>query len=98
MEIAVRREDGMVILSPVGKIDFATAPEFEIVIEENAENAESMVLDMERVDYISSAGLRAILYADNLMSVKNGVIIKNVNESVREILDISGFSRELKIE
>ena len=98
MEIIVKAENGTVTLTPMEKIDFISAPELENVIEENADNFECMVLDMENVDYISSAGLRAILLADNLMSEKKGLAIKNANTSVREILDISGFSSELKIE
>lgn len=85
-------------LSPMEKIDFVSAPELEKVIEEYAEKAERMVIDMAMVDYISSAGLRAILLADNLMSEKKGLVLKNVNTGVKDILDISGFSRELKIE
>ena len=91
-------ENETAILSPMEKIDFVTAHEFETVIEEYAEKAESMVIDMAMVDYISSAGLRAILLADNLMCEKKGLVLTNVNTSVRDILDISGFSRELKIE
>ena len=85
-------------LSPMEKIDFVSAPELEKVIEEYAEKAERMVIDMAMVDYISSAGLRAILLAENLMSEKKGLVLKNVNTGVKDILDISGFSRELKIE
>ena len=85
-------------LSPMEKIDFVSAPELEKVIEEYAEKAERMVIDMAMVDYISSAGLRAILLAENLMSEKKGLVLKNVNTGVKDILDISGFSRELKSE
>ncbi len=98
METKVQLENNVAILQPMERIDFVSAPDFEKAIEENAEKAESMVLDMANVDYISSAGLRAILFADNLMSGKKGMSLKNVNAAVREILDISGFSRELKIE
>ena len=98
MNIKAIVENETAILSPMEKIDFVSAPEFEKVIEEYAEKAESMVIDMAMVDYISSAGLRAILFADNLMSEKKGLVLKNVDTGVKDILDISGFSRELKIE
>ena len=98
MDIKAIVENGTAILSPLEKIDFVSAPEFEKVIEEYSGKAESMVIDMAMVDYISSAGLRAILLADNLMSEKEGLVLKNVNTGVMDILDISGFSRELKIE
>ena len=98
MDIKAIVENGTAILSPLEKIDFVSAPEFEKVIEEYSGKAENMVIDMAMVDYISSAGLRAILLADNLMSEKKGLVLKNVNTGVMDILDISGFSRELKIE
>ena len=98
MDIKGIVENETAILSPLEKIDFVSAPEFEKVIEEYSEKAESMVIDMAMVDYISSAGLRAILLADNLMSEKKGLVLKNVDTGVKDILDISGFSRELKIE
>ena len=98
MDIKGIVENETAILSPLEKIDFVSAPEFEKVIEEYSGKAESMVIDMAMVDYISSAGLRAILLADNLMSEKKGLVLKNVNTGVMDILDISGFSRELKIE
>ena len=98
MNIKAIVENETAILSPMEKIDFVSAPEFEKVIEEYAEKADSMVIDMAMVDYISSAGLRAILFADNLMSEKKGLVLKNVDTGVKDILDISGFSRELKIE
>lgn len=98
MDIKAIVENGTAILSPLEKIDFVSAPEFEKAIEEYSGKAESMVIDMAMVDYISSAGLRAILLADNLMSEKKGLVLKNVNTGVMDILDISGFSRELKIE
>ena len=98
MNIKAIVENETAILSPMEKIDFVSAPEFEKVIEEYAEKAESMLIDMAMVDYISSAGLRAILFADNLMSEKKGLVLKNVDTGVKDILDISGFSRELKIE
>lgn len=97
MEIKVKKENGTVILSPMDKVDFVSAPELESLIEENAADAESMVIDMESVDYISSAGLRAILFADSLMCEKKGLVITNINVSVREILNISGFTKELNI-
>ncbi|MDO5444171.1 MAG: STAS domain-containing protein [Eubacteriales bacterium] len=98
MIINVVNENGTVTLTPMEKVDFVSAPELEQEIEQSAETADRMILDLCNVDYISSAGLRAILLADNLMSEKNGLVLKNVNSYVQEILNISGFSSELKIE
>ena len=98
MNVDVKNENGCVVLSPTDKIDFVSAPDFEKIIEAQAGSADRMIIDMGQVEYISSAGLRAILFADDLMSEKSGLVLRNVGNSVKEILDISGFSNVIKIE
>lgn len=97
MDIEIRKENDVVILLPKSKIDFVVAPEFESVIESQSNEGKKMIIDMESVEYISSAGLRAILYADELMSDKEGLELRNVSNGIKEILDISGFSNVLTI-
>lgn len=98
MEVIVKSDNNVVTLSPQGRLDFSSAPDLQKAVEENASRADKMVLDMSAVDYISSAGLRVILFSDNLMREKNGLWIKNCNDSVKEIFDITGFSAVLNIE
>ena len=98
MKVNVVYEGKTAIVAPGEKIDFVTAPEFEKVIEEHTEKADDIVIDMKDVDYISSAGLRVILYADNIMSEKGGLKLRNVCGNVKEVLDISGFSKIVNIE
>lgn len=98
MQIDVNVEGNEVTIIPRDIIDFTSAPELEKVIEEEASKSQRMVIDMGEVPYISSAGLRAILLADNLMDDKSGFALKNVNSSVKELLNISGFTDELDIE
>ena len=50
------------------------------------------------LDYISSAGLRVILSAQKLMNKQGEMIVKNVNETGREIFEITGFCDVLTIE
>ncbi len=57
-----------------------------------------MIFDMSKVSYISSAGLRSILNADELMEDKNGIKLINVNKDVKSILDMTNFSSMLNIE
>ena len=57
-----------------------------------------MIMDLSQVDYISSAGLRILLNADELMADKDGFIIKNVSPSVMEVLVMTGFAEALTIE
>ena len=61
-------------------------------------NAESLVLDFSKLEYISSAGLRVLLSAHKAMSAKGGMKVKNVNEIVREVFEVTGFADILTIE
>ena len=81
-----------------GRLDTMTAPELEAELKKSMDGAESLVLDFSKLDYISSAGLRVLLFAHKAMSSKGGMKVKNVNEIVREVLDVTGFSDILTIE
>ena len=81
-----------------GRLDTMTAPELEAEMNQNLENAESLTLDFSKLDYISSAGLRVLLSAHKAMSAKGGMKVTNVNEIVREVFEVTGFSDILTIE
>ena len=81
-----------------GRLDTMTAPELEAELNNSLQNADSLTLDFSKLDYISSAGLRVLLSAHKAMSTKGGMKVKNVNEIVQEVLDVTGFSDILTIE
>jgi len=81
-----------------GRLDTMTAPELEAELNSSLENAETLTIDMAKLDYISSAGLRVLLSAHKAMSSKGGMKVKNVNEIVREVLEVTGFADILTIE
>lgn len=81
-----------------GRLDTVTAPELETLLNAKMTSADSLVLDFEKLEYISSAGLRVLLSAHKAMSKKNGMKVKNVNEIVREVFDVTGFSDILTVE
>ena len=81
-----------------GRLDTITAPELEKEIKENITGVEKLVLDLKELDYISSAGLRVILSAQKIMNKQGEMIVKNVNETVNEIFEITGFCDVLTIE
>lgn len=86
------------ILALVGRLDSSAAPEFESKIEALLPTESSITLDLENLEYISSAGLRVILKAQKSLESKDGLRLKNVSESVKEVFDITGFSDFLTIE
>lgn len=98
MTIKVFEENGTPVLAPEGKIDHVTVKDFEVKINELAENHDSMILDMAGVEYVSSAALRAILNAGDILERKNGMVLKNVNNRVMEIFNITGFTDYLNIQ
>ena len=80
-----------------GRLDTTTAPDLEKQIN-GIENADSLVLDFSKLDYISSAGLRVLLAAHKTFAKKGGMLVKNVNEIVLDIFDVTGFKDILNIQ
>lgn len=85
------------VFSLEGRLDTITAPELEQEIRALPDDMSGLTLDMEKLDYISSAGLRVLLIALKKMEHQGGVQVVNVNENIRGILDITGFSDILTI-
>ena len=81
-----------------GRLDSTTAPALETELKAVLDHASEIVLDMEKLDYISSAGLRVLLSAQKAMMKKGGIQVIHVNEDVMEIFEITGFSDILNIE
>ncbi|MBP3772158.1 MAG: STAS domain-containing protein [Treponema sp.] len=83
-------------LSIEGRLDTITAPELEKEITA-VSDASSLVIDFSRLDYISSAGLRVLLSAHKAYARKGGLTITNVNDTVLDIFDVTGFKDILNI-
>ena len=81
-----------------GRLDTTTAPELEAELSKSLAGADSLTLDFSKLAYISSAGLRVLLSAHKNMSSKGGMTVKNVNEIVKEVFDVTGFADILTIE
>ena len=80
-----------------GRLDTITAPELEGVIREIVPSVTELVLDFEKLDYISSAGLRVLLSTHKNMTGKGGLKIVNVSRPIMEIFEVTGFSEILTI-
>lgn len=79
-----------------GRLDTTTAPELEAELQ--LEGITELVLDFEKLDYVSSAGLRVLLATQKVMNRQGSMLISNVNEGIMEIFEITGFVDILTIE
>ncbi len=98
MTINTTTEGAGVTVALSGRLDTTTAPQLEAELSAIPESAETLVLDMSALEYLSSAGLRVILAAHKRMSRRGGLIVRHVNETIREIFDVTGFTDILTIE
>lgn len=85
-------------LQIVGRLETTTAPVLEEVIDTSLTGVEELVMDMGELEYVSSAGLRVILKAQKLMNTQGEMRVTNVNETIMEVFDITGFVDILTIE
>ena len=80
-----------------GRLDTTTAPELEASLSD-LNDVENLILDFEKLEYVSSAGLRVLLALQKAMKVKGSMVIRNVNDTIMEVFDITGFADILTIE
>ncbi len=97
MTITKTLENKKAILSVEGWLDTNSAPELGSEIEALSD-IESLILDFDKLEYISSAGLRILLSTQKIMNKQGSMVIKNVNEDVMDIFNITGFADFLTIE
>ena len=98
MEVTVEKRAKYVYVMPAGKVDSNTAPDFESALGGNMEDSGCCIIDFQSVPYITSAGIRVVMVAAKRSSIAGGrLILCGMNEVVRNIFDISGFSKILAI-
>ena len=98
MTITMNQNGTALEIALEGRLDTTTAPELEKTLKETLGGVEQLTLNFEKLDYISSAGLRVLLSAHKIMSGKGSMKVTNVNEVVREVFDVTGFADILTIE
>jgi stage II sporulation protein AA (anti-sigma F factor antagonist) len=100
MEFQSRNENGGTVVALGGRLDAVTTPDYERQVRELIEGGASrLVLDLERLEYISSAGLRGLLLTGKLIEAKRGRMrLANVVGRVRSVFDMAGFSVMFPIE
>ena len=100
MTINENKNAETLVLALEGRLDTTTAPELEDVVEKIPEDVSELIIDLEKLEYISSAGLRVILASHKLMNEqKNGKMsVRNVSDGIMEIFEMTGFVDILDIE
>ncbi len=98
MEINITKNDKVLNVSLTGRLDTQTSPELDAAVKGYLADIEKIVFDFEKLEYISSAGLRLLLVFEKTLKAKENVVLKNVNNVVKEILSISGFNQIITIE
>ena len=81
-----------------GRLDTTTAPDLEQEIKKSLEGVETLIFDFEKLEYISSAGLRVLLSTQKVMNKQGEMKVTKVNETVSEVFEVTGFSDILTIE
>ena len=97
MKIDKKIEGENLTITLDGRLDTNTSPELEKEIP-NLNDINNLIFDFKNLEYISSAGLRIILSLQKKMNNKGNMIIKNANDDIKEVFDITGFSDILTIE
>ena len=96
MQINFNNNNGILNVLLDGRLDTVTAPEFESFLAENYDGTGSIVIDCEKLSYISSAGLRVLLAVQK--KTKGAMKLTNVCELVMEVFEMTGFADILVIE
>ena len=98
MTIELKKSAQELTIEVVGRLDTVTAPVLEKTIGENIEGVQSLVLDLKKLEYISSAGLRVLLGTQKKMQKCGEMKLTGVCEDVMEVLEMTGFADILTIE
>ena len=85
-------------LAITGRLDTITAPELEAALMESLNGVEKLAFDLAALEYLSSAGLRVLLQAQKIMNKQGEMVVRNVNETINDIFDVTGFIDILTIE
>ena len=100
MEVKILKEATETIVAIEGRVDTVTAPELQNLVSPHwNESGITLVFDCASLEYVSSSGLRVILSTHKMVVAKGGkFILRNMNKDVRQVIDLTGFSRILTIE
>ncbi len=98
MKITSTKNESALNIALEGRLDTITSPELEAELNASLEGVKELTLDLENLEYLSSAGLRVLLLAQKQMAKQGSMKVIHVNETIQEIFEVTGFSDILTIE
>ena len=98
LNINKKLNDKTLTVTLEGRLDTTTAPQLEAELKNDLADVTSLVMDFEKLEYISSAGLRVLLSAQKIMNKQGEMKLIHVNDVINEIFEVTGFSDILSIE
>ncbi len=98
MNIIQNRNNNQLVIVLEGRLDISTAPDLDKVVNNDLDGVTELVFDLEKLDYISSVGLRVLLFAQKKMNRQGSMKVINVNEMVMDVFAAMGFADIMKIE
>lgn len=99
MTISETRTEGVIQLDIEGRVDTNTSPQMQQRILQAFQKSQTLILNMEKVEYVSSAGLRALLIGQKTANSKGGSMkLVHVCDAVMKVFQMTGFAGMLTIE
>ncbi len=98
LNITKNLEDTKLTVYLEGRLDTTTAPQLEESMKESINNVTELIMDFEKLEYISSAGLRVLLSCQKIMSKQGSMKVIHVSDLIKEICEVTGFIDSLTIE
>lgn len=98
MKIQTMADKSVLEINISGRLDTLTAPELEKTLADSLCGVKKLIFDLNDLEYLSSAGLRVLLGAQKEMNKQGEMCIRNVNENIMDIFEVTGFVDILNIE
>ena len=93
------KEGTLLTVRPEGRLDTATSPELDEELKPYLDGVQHMIMDFERVEYVSSGGLRLLLNLEQQLEDRGGNMkLIHVNKYIIEVFELTGFMNVIKIE
>ena len=98
MNIITSKDGSKLAVALEGRLDTTTAPQLEAELKASLDGVTELDLDLEELEYLSSAGLRVLLAAQKVMNRQGKMTVRHVNETIHEVFEVTGFTDILTIE